>query len=266
MRKMLFFLLSVLMLLAGHPLSGVGGPTNTVHVSKEQVARLETAIGRAIIWHRYWQENKTVSEIRKETSKSQSLSYTLCQSESEDVTAYVDELQWTIDLTLVGSNYYGFNIVDEKSLAQGDAQEAARSYSAALAHETAVLAKGKLTLNSDLLSVLAFEKPGEKQFSVVTNLVTTNLLNAKWLNREKTKQNLRGPLTVRIGGFNNESPWIYYRIEGMPYIGMMLYDPLTGEFIHNEAKYIDQIPGENEFRNTYEAIGKAEAKVLLNLN
>jgi len=265
MKKMQFFLLPALVLLVMYPPSSVGGPTNTAPLSKELVGQLENSVCRAIIWHRYWQENKAVSEIRKEVSKSKLSSYTLCRGENEDISAYIDSLQWKIDLTLVGSNYYGFNVVDEKSLAQGDLKEATRSYSAALAGETAVIAKGDLKLNPDLLSVLTFEKPGEKLFSVVTNLVATNLLTAKWLNREKTDQKLRSPLTVRVGGFSDKSPWIYYRIEGVPYVGMILYDPLTGEFIHNEAKYIDQIPGDNQYRNIYRAIEKSDTKLLLDV-
>jgi len=234
----------------------LGEQPDATHLPKGQLTRLEGAVARAIIWHRYWQENKSLLEISNEVSKSKPFTYTLCRAENDDISAYVDELQWKIDLTPVGTNYYGFSVADQKSLAQGDSKEATRSYLAALSRETNILAKGGLVASAKDLSVLTFDKPSQKQFRTVTNLIATHLSSAKWLNEERIKKGLRGPLTVHVGGFNNESAWVYYRVEGIPYVGMTLYDPLTGEFIHDDVMYIDQIPGDNEYRNVSRAIDK----------
>ena len=72
-------------------------------------------------------------------------------------------------------------------------------------------------------------------------------------------------LVVHIGGFNEQSPWVYYSIQGMPYVGMMLVDPASGEFIHDDLLYIHENAREAAYENMQRAIGKNGTKFSLNL-
>lgn len=264
MRKQLSILSAILVLAVRHAVCAPQESNQAVQMSAEQMAHLETNIAHAIVWQLYWCEGKTPAQLRKQVAKSQPTPYTLCRVENEDLCVYLDAYQWKISLTEIGSEHYGFDVEDYKMQA-GDATDHRRNYMEALKNEPTIIAKGTLTLRPEHLSVIAFDKPGDQRYKAFTSLVTTNLLSSHWLEKDMAANKVRGPLVVHIGGFNEQSPWIYYSIEGMPYVGMMLVDPASGEFIHDDLLYIHENAREAAYENMQRAIGKNGTKFSLNL-
>ena len=262
--KTLNLLVLVLVLMVQHAVCAPQESNQAPRMSKEQMVSLETNIARAVVWQLYWCEGKTSAQLRKLISESRPMSYTLCRVEHEDLCVYLDAYQWKVVLTKIGSEHYGFDVEDYKMLA-GDAADHRRDYLEALKNEPAVLSKGTLTLRPEHLSVLAFDKPNEPRYRLVTNLVKTNLLDSNWLKKDMAANKVRGPLTVHIGGFTGQSPWIYYRVEGMPYVGMMLVNPSTMEFIHDDFLYVHENSREPAYENIELAIDRSGTKFSLNL-
>lgn len=75
-------------------------------------------------------------------------------------------------LTEIGGQHYGFYVEDYKALGRGDRVEAKRSYLEALKHEPVIVCKWLLHLEPEHLSVLAFEKPGQKGYTLITKTLT----------------------------------------------------------------------------------------------
>jgi hypothetical protein len=197
------------------------------------------------------------------------MAYTLCRGENEEPCAYLDAYQWKVTLTEIGGEYFGFYVDDYKALARGDAAEAKRSYLEALKEEPAVITKGLMQLRADHLSVLAFEKPGQKGYSLITNTLTANLLSAdtsKMLREEMAEDKASNPLAVHVGGFSPQSPWVYYYVEGMPYVGTMLVNPSNGGFIHDDFLYIHENPREAAFKNIRRTIDKTGTKLRVSVS
>jgi hypothetical protein len=264
--KALPILLAVLiLLLARQAVCAPQDSAKAVQLSHAQVARLETNIAHAIIWQLYWCQGKTSAQLRKQIAESRPTPYTLCRGENDEPCVYLDGYQWKVVLTEIGGEHYGFDVEDYMALARDDAAEAKSIYLEALQHET-ILAKGTLTLRPEHLTVLAFDKPGDPRYKLITNLVTTNLLSSQWLKKDMASNKVRGPLAVHIGGFTGQSPWVYYHIEGMPYVGTMLINPSSGEFIHDEFLYIHENPRESVFKNMQRAIDRSGTKLLVSVS
>ncbi len=267
MNRSLSVLLTILVLSAHN---AVCAPQEFVKTAptQQQVARLETSIARAVVWQLYWWQGKTAAQLRKQVAESKPMAYTLCRGENEEPCAYLDAYQWKVTLTKIGGEYYGFEVEEYKALARGDAAEAKRSYMEALKQEPAVITKGLMQLRPDHLSVLAFEKPGQKGYSLITNTLTTKLFSvdtSKMLREEMTEDKLSNPLAVHVGGFSAQSPWVYYYVEGMPYVGIMLVDPSSGGLIHDDFLYIHENPREAVFKNMRQTIDRSGTKLLVSI-
>ena len=265
--KTLSILLAVLLLSVRHAVCAPQEYAPAVQMSREQMAHLETNIAHAIVWQLYWCEGKTPAQLRKQVAKSQPTPYTLCRVENEDLCVYLDDYQWKIVLTEIGGEHYDFDVVDYKMQA-GNAADHRSNYMEALKNEPAILTKSTLTLRPEHLSVLTFAKPGEKQYSVITNTLTTNLLGSeslKVLREQMAAYKTRSPLVVHVGGFNGQSPWVYYTFQGMPFVGMMLVDPSSGEFIHDDLLYIHENAREAAYEKMQRIIDKSGTKFSLNL-
>jgi hypothetical protein len=261
-KKQLSVLLAVLVLSASHAVCAPQEADTAPQISGERMTRLELNIAHAIIWHLYWREGKTEAQIHKLAIESRPMPYTVRRGENDDLSVYLAEYQWKIDLTPIGSDYYGFYVEDFKALARNDATEAKRSYLEALNRETEIT-NGVLTLRPEHLSVLAFDKPGDRRYQLIVNVVMTNLLDSRWLKKDMAASKVHGPLTVHVGGFSGQSPWIYYHVEGMPYVGMMLIDPSSGEFIHDDLQYIGDNPRESEYEVMRRKIDRSNIKLSL---
>jgi len=230
----------------------------------EQTARIETNIERAIVCHLYWQEGKTAEQIRKLTAKLPSMPYELRRGEGDDLSVFLSGYQWKIDLTPIGGDYFGFYVDDFRADARGNAAESSRSFTEALSREPQI-ANGVLTLHPEALAVLAFDKPDGQRHKIFTNLVATNLLNSRWLKKAIAANEVHGSVAVHIGGFNSQSPWVYYHVEGMPYVGTMLINPLSGEFIHDDFLYVQEGNQAVERENMVRAIDESGEKLTLSL-
>lgn len=236
----------------------------TLQMSSERMVHLEKNIERAVVCHLYWQKGKSVDQIRKLMSESSSTPYELCRGEGDDLLVFLSGYQWKVDLTPVGGDYFGFYVDDFKADARGDAVESKRSFMEAMAREPQIT-NGVLTLHPEALTVLAFDKPGEQRHKIFTNLVATNLLNSRWLKKDVAAGKVHGSVVVHIGGFNNQSPWIYYYVEGMPYVGTMLVDPGSGEFIHDDFLFVEEGNEAVERKNMVRSIKENGEKLTLNL-
>jgi hypothetical protein len=239
-------------------------PAKVVPLTQQETVRMETSVARAVVWYRYWYERVSEAQLRKQAAHSKPISYTLCLGENGEPCYYLEAYQWKVVLTEIGGERYGFDVEDYRALARGDAKEAKRSYLEALKNESAVIGKGLLQLRPDHLSVLAFEKPGQKSYSLITNTLTTNLLStdtSRMLREEMAEDKVSNPLAVHVGGFSAQSPWVYYYVEGMPYVGKMLVDPSSGGFIHDEFLYIHENPREAALKNIRRAIDKSGTKL-----
>jgi hypothetical protein len=236
----------------------------TPQMPPKQMARLNESIERAIVCHLYWQEGKTVTQIRKMITDRRPMRYELRRGEGDDLSVFVEDYQWEIDLTPIGGDYFGFYVDDFRKDARGDINESNRNFTEALNRQFRIT-NGVLILQPEVLRVLAFDKPKGQRFKTITNIVATNLLNSRWLKIAIASNQVHGSIVIHIGGFNNESPWIYYRIEGMPYIGMMLIDPSSGEFIHDDFLYIHEDNQESERENVIHAVDANAATFILTL-
>lgn len=85
------------------------------------------------------------------------------------------------------------------------------------------------------------------------------------LNEEMSEDKVRNPLVIHVGGFSTQSPWVYYYVQGMPFIGTMVVDPSSGGFIHDDFLYIHETPREAVLRSVRRAIDKSGTKLLLRI-
>jgi hypothetical protein len=237
---------------------------STSQTQPNQTARIEVNIERAIVCHLYWQKGKTLEQLRKLTADSTSVSYELRHGEGNDLWVFLNDYQWKLDLTPIGGDYFGFYVDDFRANAKGDAAESSRDFMESLQREPKIT-NGVLTLRPEALTVLAFDKPDEQRYKTFTNLVATNLLKSRWLEKAITANKVHGSVVVHIGGFNSQSPWVYYHVEGMPYVGMMLIDPSSGEFIHDDFLSVHETNQETERENMVRAIDENGGKLTLNL-
>lgn len=238
-------------------------------MTKQEASNLETSVAHSVVWQLHWWQGKTTAQIRNEIAASQPIAYTLCRSENQEPCAYLDSYQWKVTFTEIGDQYYGFDVTDYRALSRGDVAESKRSYLEALKREPAVLEKGLLRLRPEHLSVLAFETPGNPQYNMVTNTVVTNLLSRGKSETHRlfmAVDTLHKPLAIHIGGFNAQSPWIYYHIEGTPYLGMMLVDPATGRMLHDDLQYIHENPREAEYENVRRTVDESGATLPLSMS
>ena len=234
---------------------------------KKEIPQVQTAIAHAIVWQWYWRDGKTLPKIRRQISSNPSTPYTLCQVENEDLCAYLDVNQWKVVLTQIGTKHFDFDVVEYRTEAD-EPSEIRRIYLDELNHEPTIVTKGTLTLRLQDMSVLDFEKPGQEQYGAITNMLIHYLTSpdeTEMLKERITADKVHGPLILHIGAFSKQSPWVYYYIEGIPYVGTMLIDPSTGQFVHDDFVYIHENYREAEYKNIVSAIDANGVKFVLNL-
>ena len=70
-------------------------------------------------------------------------------------------------------------------------------------------------------------------------------------------------LRLRVGNFPSNTHWIYYYVEGAPYLGVIQWDSRVRRLVHHELKYMNETPAAPRFLNAKRRIDEDGAWFIL---
>ena len=208
--------------------------TELAHSTKPSGEKCDkaSAVALGIVWARYW-----VHEYGEETILSQaSEPLTVWVDESSkiaEVSAYAERWGLRVDLTKDGAGNWQPSYVETHFGCPTSRPDSWKEMT--------------ITIPGDLIHRVCNPPDESAQVRRLVRSVLSKQENDRWLNESREFGTGMGKvwMSPRIAGY----PWIYYHVEGVPYLGEIAFDEQTWSIVHEDAWCIRETPRELDKRH-----------------
>lgn len=245
----------------GHPQQDVLGKIMGSTSAKSQVpgtmdvSGLSVSVGRAIVWDNYW-FGYWGNKINRISSAGEILTgWPVPGENGKDIDVLVDEIHSELFCTRgnqpVCSTVSDYE--DDLVSAGPDPQE----YETRKQRSGAGRQKISIILTPTLLESIKFGSFDAPKIEKVERLFDEHILNKEFFDaiRQGHRPGLvHDPIRIRVGNFNLDSPFIYFYVEGDPYLQTVELDQFGNHFVHIDEWSIDSPPHTKDYPHAMKRI------------
>jgi len=211
---------------------------------------LSFLIGNVLVWENYWygcweKEFKAFMGAKKQMV---SIAY---DEKEKCYQVFVDELKTNLPFY----KYDQWRVIDIQDYNDPRSTEEANrgEYESNKKNFDAVSVKKEISFSGRSFEVVKFDPFSAEKRQLIEKLFLEKVFSgdARKFIFDQLKQRTGKTKIVRlkVGNFKADYPWLYYYVEGIPYVGRVFYDTTTKKGIYEEMISIEETPMAAKYLN-----------------
>jgi hypothetical protein len=211
-----------------------GAEASRPHSSESRVeaSRLHSSVAIAVVWEKYWALHEYQESIESE-SEAPLTCWVSEDTPGVNVTVYVEELGWRVDLVTDSlGGWQPWCVFRESEIPSSNRDS---------------MSKMVVTISKAQINAVCHPPNRSSQVKTLVRSVLSRPGFEKYLSQHHEFREAKGKLWMSpsIPGY----PYIYYHVEGVPRLGIIVYDERTWRVEHEDFWYIRETPQELDYRH-----------------